>query len=122
MSAPIEVGACYRDPYDGQVRRVTALYGDDELDACVPGDGHTVRWLTRSFASCYCDRVADPTPAVVDDESAHDEAARQERVDATARAVFSTEDAGGADAAYQRAESLEAARERYIAGRKGGAK
>lgn len=158
MSAPIEAGACYRDPKDGEIVR-----------ALRPSPHYQHGWLCQPLSGVYrgqaevyrallnWQRVPDPTPAVIDDEPAlhvcpvsrcgaaafstadrcpvhgaffvaedrpaHDEAARQERVDATARALFaSAEHDLDADEAYAAADDLEAARERYIASRKGAVK
>lgn len=148
MSAPIEVGACYRDSEDGEIVRVLRLDRDGLA---------LVRRVGADWPGCALDRfedlrfgtwerVPDPTPAVIDDELVHDEAARQERIDATARMLWTqigldvaAQARGGyvdpdvnkrmAETAelasancYSAADMLEAARERYIASRKGGVK
>jgi hypothetical protein len=130
VSAPIEEGYCYRDPDDGEIARVlgpadgpgwrtrTLVAGKSGLDVGAEFSGRILHGWAR---------VPDPTLAVIviDDESSHDEAARQERIDATARAFFVSLDtvaSHAADRAYDAADSLEGARERYIEKRKGGAK
>lgn len=127
MSAPIEAGACYRDPSDGEIVRALSARRHTTWLCRVVASG--VDANTRSDVGSEgprslrgWERVPDPTPAVVDGEPAHDEAARQERIDATARALFARDDAAYGDDAYEAADMLEAARERYIAARKGGAK
>ena len=52
------------------------------------------------------------------DALVEDETARQARVDATARACFASAVYPNGDLAYQEADALEAARERYIAARR----
>lgn len=125
MSAPIEAGACYRDPKDGEIVR-----------ALRPSPHYQHGWLCQPLSGVYrgqaevyrallnWQRVPDPTPAVIDDEPVHDEAARQERVDATAQRlwVMPEYDSRNVDQVYRDADMLEAARERYIAGRKGAVK
>ena len=112
---PIEVGACYRDPGDGEIARVL-----EPAD----GPGWRVRTLVVGSSGLAVgaefhrdlrgwERVPDPTPALVEDETA-----RQARVDATARACFASAVYPNGDLAYQEADALEAARERYIAARR----
>ena len=135
MSALIEVGACYRDPSDGEVVRVIGRGGTRVLWECMVlasgrGSSRAVGEVVWRSHDELDERVPDPTPAVIDDTlEAAEEMARQERIDATARAIFvaraSWDDelsTAESDGVYVLAESLEAARERYIATRKGGAK
>ena len=76
---PIEVGACYRNPGDGEIARVL-----EPAD----GPGWRVRTLVVGSSGLAVgaefhrdlrgwERVPDPTPALVEDETA-----RQARVDA----------------------------------------
>lgn len=133
-STGIKAGACYRDA-DGEVVRALEEVAEVSVPhvwRCIvlvspvgypPSVGQVVE---RRFGSSWV-RVADPTPAVVDPDDLEEaawEAARQERIDATARAFFvaispngqtsSTEGPSGADTAYRVADVLEGARERYI--------
>jgi hypothetical protein len=72
VSAPIVVGACYRDPEDGEV--VRAL---EEIDAssvrwrCVVLVGGWAEYagiVTHRELDARWARVPDPTPAIAEDE------------------------------------------------------
>lgn len=75
MSAPeIVVGACYRDPSEGEVVRALRV----DRDGLV-----LVRRVGDDWPGCVCERfedlrfghwerVPDPTPAVIDDETDHE--------------------------------------------------
>jgi hypothetical protein len=99
VSTPeIKAGACYRDTVGGSevVRAILqASPSTPNVWDCLvivpyrdatPGTD-TGRVVTRNLRGY--ERVPDPTPAVIDDEPAHDEAARQERVPDPTPAVMS---------------------------------
>lgn len=60
------VGACYRDPEDGNIQRVVSL---DPFVSAEPDDAYdTAHWSgAEDFRKFYSERVPDPTPAVVED-------------------------------------------------------
>lgn len=75
MSGEIEIGACYRDPSDGEVVRPVERYDNDDHDGrwsviVVVTVGYQragERAVRQMEHGVEWERVTDPTPAVIDD-------------------------------------------------------